>query len=249
MAAIIQDPRQPPPWSGPAKPSTDSVPVSRPDPGFRPASFPFQSPDNPNLFPPVCLRSHWDPTKIYQRTLPNAHVSVPLDPRPYTKVCMEYKTTQEFQQAPRPADGVVFPMGGSVYPPTRYREAIDEESQLRGLDRPLGTCERDDFVPPRSGNMYVANSTVPERPPPNSRFIDELAFPKACMRDGVYDCVAEAQKVAWDLSPLPFNNATKQNRYGVNRIDLVKRSVRQQSFEQAIRPVPQPIPTGMQSLS
>jgi hypothetical protein len=159
---------------------------------------------------------------------------------------MEYKTTQEFQQAPRPADGVVFPMGGSVYPPTRYREAIDEESQLRGLDRPLGTCERDEFVPPRSGNMYVANSTVPERPPPNSRFIDELAFPKACMRDGVYDCVAEAQKVAWDLSPLPFNNATKQNRYGVNRIDLVTRRV---VGGQPIRPVPQPIPTGMQSLS
>jgi hypothetical protein len=161
---------------------------------------------------------------------------------------MEYKTTQEFQQAPRPADGVVFPMGGSVYPPTRYREAIDEESQLRGLDRPLGTCERDDFVPPRSGNMYTPNSTVPDRPPPNSRFIDELAFPKACMRDGVYDCVAQAQQVAWDLSPLPFNNATKQNRYGVNRIDLVTRrvaggqairSVPQQSLGQNIRSVPQ----------
>jgi hypothetical protein len=236
MSDMPQNPRQPK-WTGPAKLSTDAVPIARPDPGLRPASFPFAPADTTNMFPPVCIRSHWDPTQIIQRILPNASVALPLTPRPYTKVCMEYKTTQEFEQAPRPADGVVFPMGGDQYPPTRFRESIDFESQLRGLDRPLGTCERDEFVPPRSGTLYRANSTVPDRPQPNSRFIDELAFPKVCMRDGVYDCVADAQKAAWNLSPLPFNNATKQNRYGVQRMDLVKRNV------------PMPIPTGMQSLS
>ena len=236
MAAIIQDPRQPPPWSGPSRVSTDAVPVSIPAPPSRPASFPFAPPDNPNLFPPVCLRSHWDPTKIIQRTLPNHLVATPLDPRPYTKVCMNYRTSQEFEQAPRPGDGVVFPMGGTVYPPSRYREAVDDESQLRRLDRPLGTCERDDYIPPRSGNLYVPN-TIPDRPLPNPRFIDELAFPKVCMREGVYDCVDNNLQQSWNLSPLPFNNATKQNRYGVQRIDLVKRKV------------PQPFPTGLQSLS
>lgn len=249
MAAIPQNPRQTPPWSGPARPSNDAIPVSRPAPPSRPASFPFSPADNSNLFPPVCIRSHWDPTKIIQRTLPNVSVATPLDPRPWTKICMNYVTTQEFEQAPRPSDDVVFPAGGSVYPPTRYREAIDNESELRRLDRPLGTCEREQYVPPRTGNLYTPNTTLPERSMPNSRFIEELAFPKACMREGVYDCVDNAQRAAWNLSPLPFNNATKQNRYSVQRNDLVKRNPTHKSSDYTPRPVPQPLPTSLQVLS
>jgi hypothetical protein len=127
---------------------------------------------------------------------------------------MNYTTTQDFEQAPRPSDDVVYPSGGTVYPPTRYREAIDEESLLRRLDRPLGTCEKDQYMPPRTGNLFRPQATVPDRAMVSDRFIQELSFPMACMRVGPYDCRAEAEKEAWDRSSLPFNNATKQDRYG-----------------------------------
>jgi len=205
------DPRQPPPWGGPP-----SQPVeARYGPAERPSVFPFDdaTTQNPNLVPPVCLRTHWDPEMIVRRTLPTQQVSTPLDPRPLTKVCLEYVTSQGFEDAPRPPDDLVFPSGGDTYPPTRYREAIDHESELRRLDRPLGTCERDQYIPPRSGDMYKPNATVPERPPISSRFISELSFPSVLIRQDSYDCIQEDLIKAAGRSPLVFNNATKQDRY------------------------------------
>jgi len=135
---------------------------------------------------------------------------------------MKYTTTQEFEDAPRPNDSMVMPSGGTVYPPSRYREAIDNESLLRRLDRPLGTCEANQYKVPLSGGMFRAN--VIESRKPNSRFVQELAFPMACMRNSDYDCRSEAQKEAWSRSTSLFNNATKQERYSKSRPDLVKRS-------------------------
>ena len=162
------------------------------------------------MFPPVCLRSHWDPEQISRRTLPTQLVSLPLTPRPWTKVCMDYVTTAEFEQAPRPSDDVVFPSGA---PPTRYIEAIDRESMLHRLDRPLGTCEREQYQPARSGNMFMPNSTVPTRTYVNNRFIQELSFPQALMRSEVYDCRKEQDMISMSRSPKLFNNTTKQDRY------------------------------------
>lgn len=228
MAAIPQAPRQLPPWGGPPP---EAVTYTR-GPIERPAELPIKDPsDYHNLFPPVCIRSHWDATRICSRTLPAGHqIATPLDPRPWTKVCLNYVTSQDFEDAPRPPDSTVYPMGGSVYPPTRYREAIDEESLLRRLDRPLGTCEKDQYLPPRTGDMYRPGVTVPERVKPNSAFVQELAFPMAAMREGPYECRMEAEKAAWGRSPRPFNNTTKQDRYIVSRPDLSKP-----------QPVPQPI--------
>jgi hypothetical protein len=222
MGAIPQDRRQPPPWAGPAFTpviANTRTPLEQPD------SFPFAdaSQQNPNLFPPVCIRSHWDAEQIIRRTLPNsAPVALPLGPRPWTKVCLEYTTSAEFEEAPRPADHIVFPSGGSVYPPTRYREAIDRESDLKRLDRPLGMCEREQYIPPREGTLYQPNSTLPDRLAPDTQFIEELSFPKACMRVGDYPCRAEAQAEAWSRSRNIFNNATKQHRYAVMRPRLVQ---------------------------
>ena len=214
MAAIPQPPRRPLPYHGP--------PFSPVEPTLRPleysANYPFADAkeQNPNLFPPVCLRSHWDPTKICSRTLPTTQVATPLDPRPWTRVCMNYVTTQDFEDAPRPSDDVVFPMGGTVYPPSRYREAIDSESALRRLDRPLGTCERDQYTPSLTSGLY-RRTTLPTPKPVSDRFVQELAFPMVCLREGVYDCRAQAEKEAWDRSPHIFNNTTKQDRYGKGR--------------------------------
>ena len=235
MAAIPLAPRQLPPWAGPPP---ESVAPTRKILQTK-ASYPFEdaTSKNPNLFPPVCIRSHWDPEQIIRRTLPSQEVATPLDPRPYTRVCMQYVTSQEFEEAPRPDDTVVYPSGGTVYPPSRYREAIDNESALRRLDRPLGTCESSQYAPPRSGDLYRPNVVLPDRLP-QDRFIQELAFPMACMRAGPYDCRVEVEQQAWSRSPRIFNNTTKQDRYAVKRPDLIRK-----------QGTPGPMPTSLQNLS
>ena len=45
------------------------------------------------LYPPMCLRSHWDPGMILRWTLPDQKVDLPLDFRPYVKVCKDYVTS------------------------------------------------------------------------------------------------------------------------------------------------------------
>lgn len=125
---------------------------------------------------------------------------------------MEYVTDSPFEMAPRPPDSIVFPSGGAFYPPTRYRNAVDRESLLKRLDRPHGTCEKEQFAP--EYDMYTPNSTVPDRGKPNDRFIQELAFPMALMRSGTYDCRRNNDEEAMLLNGKMFNNATKHNRLG-----------------------------------
>jgi len=218
MAAIPQDPRQNPPWAGPA---FAPVIANTREPLEQPQAFPFDG-ANHDLFPPVCIRSHWDAEQIIRRTLPNSKpIATPLTPRPWTKVCLTYTTSADFEDAPRPDDSVVFPSGGDVYPPTRYREAIDKESLLRRLDRPLDKwCDRGQYLPPKDGDMYVPNATVEHRGGRDPAFIEELSFPKACMRGGDYECRFNAEQEAWARSPRMFNNTTKQDRYAVSRPDL-----------------------------
>jgi len=90
------------------------------------------------------------------------------------------------------------------------------------LDTPLGMCEREQYIPAREGSLYQPNSTLPDRLAPDTQFIEELSFPKACMRVGDYPCRAEAQTEAWSRSRSIFNNATKQHRYAVMRPRLVQ---------------------------
>ena len=217
MAAIVQDPRPPLPWSGPSSTQESNGIMNIPtyQTAEHPASFPIENAENPNLFPPVCLRTHWDPEMIIRRSLPSAQGRLPLDPRPLTKVCMEYVTDAPFEMAPKIPDSLVFPSGGVFYPPTRYRAAVDRESELRRLDRPLGICEAEQFTPQK--NMYTPNATVPDRGKPNDRFIQELAFPMALMRTGTYDCRRENDLEAVAINGKMFNNATKQNRLAQDR--------------------------------
>ena len=176
-------------------------------------TYPIQSSTTKPFFQPVCLRSHWDPTRIYSRTVPTELVSLPIDFRPYTKVCLEYRTSAVEQKAPEVPDSLVFPNGGDVYPPTRYLNNIDKESLLRRLDRPLGTCDPQQYTPSRTGDMYVDRMLVPRSAKPPSRFVEEISMPQALLRSGQYHCRAEADQRNWDRSPRLFNNATKQDRY------------------------------------
>ena len=176
-------------------------------------SYPISNSTTKPFFPPVCLKSHWDPTRIYSRTVPETLVPLPMGFRPYTKVCLEYRTSAAEQKAPEISDSVVFPGGGEVYPPNRYLNSIDNESLLRRLDRPLGTCDNDQYVPPKNGDMYVDRLLVPKSAKPPSQLVEEISMPSALLRTGAYHCRSEADQKNWDRSSRLFNNATKQDRY------------------------------------
>ena len=167
-----------------------------------------------DFFPAVCLQSHWDPTAILKRTLPQGYVPQPMDPRPWTRICLEYTTAGEQEEAPPTDPSVVMPNGGQFYPPGRYAQAIDDESKLRALDRPLGTCEGNQWEPNFNGDMFNGRLLVPERQGSGSSRIEELSYPKALLRSGPYDCRAanDAYNVSVS-SDYNFNNATKQDRY------------------------------------
>jgi len=167
-----------------------------------------------DFFPPVCLQTHWDPTAILRRTLPDGYVPQSTDPRPWSRVCMEYTTAGEESVAPEVDPSIVMPNGGQFYPASKYAEAINNESKLRALDRPLGTCEGNQWEPAINGDMYNSRALVPDRTTTDSSRIQELAYPRALLRSGPYECRAQDDAYAVQTtSDYMFNNATKQDRY------------------------------------
>ena len=167
-----------------------SYPRSR---GSPTEAYPIQGATTEPFFPPVCLKTHWDPTMIYRKTVPTQQVSLPLDFRPWTRICMEYTTAGPVESLPYVPDSVVFPSGGEFYP--------------------LGTCDADQFHPNLTGDMYMQRILVPDRKAPDSAFVSELAMPQVLIRASPYDCRAQADQYNMDNSHRLFNNPTKQDRY------------------------------------
>lgn len=181
------------------------------------SQYPFENVEG-NLFPPVCLRSHWDATQMLKRILPQQKVGLPMDFRPLVKVCKNYVTSAPPEMAPEPPANMVFPMGGSFYPPTRYADAIDRESILRTLDHPLDRwCTDTQYIPSEDSTMYVAGSTVPDRQPISNAFISELSMPSALLRPSTESCRSENDKAYMLRSGRLFGNPTKQDRYGAEK--------------------------------
>jgi hypothetical protein len=180
------------------------------------SSFPFENVEG-NLFTPVCLRTHWDPTEMLRRILPQQQVGLPEDFRPWVKVCKNYVTSGPTIPAPMPPKDMVFPTGGEFYPPGRYSANIDKESVLRTLDHPLDKwCPTTKYIPRETSNMFMAGSTVPDRKPISDSFVSELAMPQALLRTDVYTCRSENDTKYFERSGRLFNNPTKQDRYGAN---------------------------------
>jgi hypothetical protein len=176
-------------------------------------SLPIENEGPTPFYPPVCLKSHWDATAILKHSLPDRHVEQSLDFRPWTRICMEYTTAGPAEPGPSIAPSTVLPSGGQFYPASRYAAAIDQESALRRLDRPLGTCDDDQFEPNPNGDMYKSRILVPKGTVRSSAMVDEMSMPRALLRSGPYPCREQADEVNLGLSQLLFNNATKQDKY------------------------------------
>lgn len=180
------------------------------------AQYPFEPVDG-NLFPPVCLKSHWDPTQMLRHILPQQRVALPLDFRPWTKVCKNYVTSSPEAGAPMPPSDMVFPTGGAFYPPGRYSAAIDKESTLRTLNQRLNrSCPTSQYVPSQASNMYIAGSTVPDRRPSDT-LVSELAMPSALLRVNGVTCRSANDSANFQRSGRLFHNPTKQDRYGADK--------------------------------
>ncbi len=178
-------------------------------------AFPFGGSKTKPFYPPVCLREHWDRGAVIRHVLPSQLVPLPMDFRPYTKVCRQYRTSAPPIPAPAPPADMVFPPGGEFYPPTRYSEHIDDESVLERLDQPLRKwCDLGQYLPNLNGDMYSTAPMAPERSrPSSSAMVQELAMPQVCLTAGEYECRSQADKLNWQRSPRLFNNPTKQDRY------------------------------------
>jgi hypothetical protein len=181
------------------------------------SQYPFQNVEG-NLFPPVCLRTHWDPTEMLRHILPQQKVGLPQDFRPWVKVCKNYVTSGPTIPSPMPPKDMVFPMGGEFYPPGRYSNNIDKESVLRTLNHPLDKwCPSTQYIPSENSNLYISNSTLPERKPTTNAFVSELAMPQALLRTDIYTCRSENDTKYFERSGRLFNNPTKQDRYGADK--------------------------------
>jgi hypothetical protein len=176
-------------------------------------SYPFN--DGGATVPPVCLKTHWDPTVMSKYILPTQFEAVPLPFRPAAQICRQYVTTGPVESLP--ASAPELPLRSNISPPDRYAAAIDRESQLRRLDRPLGTPEGAQFKPNMQGSMFSQQSYVPPRLM-DSQSIAELEFPRALMVTG-YDCRAaedrkstEKERVGIERGRM-FNYSTKYDKY------------------------------------
>ena len=178
-------------------------------------TYPIQSSTTKPFFPAVCLKSHWDPTAMLRRIVPQGPAQpLPLDFRPWVKVCMDYTTSAPPEMAPMPPKDMVFGPGGEFYPPGRYSAAINNESLLRRLDRPLGTCQEDQFTPNERGDLFHPELLLTKRGTTTSAMVSELAMPRALLQtQGGYTCRSQADAANITKANQLFNNPTKQQRY------------------------------------
>lgn len=188
-----------------------------------PAKFPIGN--DTTLDPKLsryCAPRHWDPTMIFRRSVPGeGSVPLPMDPRPWTKICLEYVNSGPAEPAPSVPSSMVIPGAGEFYPPNRYSAAINEESLLRRLDRPLnedllpgrGSCFPEQYVLPHTSDAYQQYSLLPPQTAPKSKIARDLQDPPVLDRGGQYKCSEEAMVCNLNGSPRFWNNFTKLSKY------------------------------------
>jgi hypothetical protein len=169
-----------------------------------------------------CAPKHWDPTMIYRYSIPEGpSQSLPMDPRPWAKVCLEYVNSGPAEVAPPVSNSMVITGAGEFYPPSRYLSAIDQESQLRRLDRPLnedllpgsGSCFPQQYTLPESSDAYQQYSLLPPQYASRSKIARELENPRVLEELNQYDCSEKAMVCDLQGAPRFFNNHTKLQKY------------------------------------
>lgn len=177
-----------------------------------------------NVFPPVCLKSHWDPSALSKYILPeDLRVPLPVDPRPLFRTCAKYynltpisEQTKLDSQVRSKLDLAVQP-GGSFrgVPNEVFVKHIDKESDLR-LNHPQDKCDDDKWTAQPDSDLYVnTHKPVVKRSDDNNApfKISELSHPLATIvPNKVKTCRSAVDSGAWNRSSRFFNNPTREDR-------------------------------------
>ncbi len=91
--------------------------------------------------------------------------------------------------------------------------------------------------------MYVAGSTVPDRPSLPNAFVSELSMPQALLRTDGTTCRSENDSLYFERSSRLFNNPTKQDRYGADKYYASPDRDHEKGYPMPHGGVPMPKPT------
>jgi hypothetical protein len=178
-----------------------------------PINYPLVNEGPDDFFPPVCNEFHFDPTMVLKHQLPDQpNIPMPLGPRPWTKICLEYVNSATNEPAPYIDPNIAFPSGGFNQDPNKYLASVDSGSQLRRLNQPLRKCDAGQYEPNQKGDMFDSRILVPTVPSRTSE-IPDIFMPKSVLSAGPYACRAADDTINTAASSKPFMNATKQDRY------------------------------------
>ena len=188
-------------------------------------------------FPPICVKSHWDPTMVASHILPTAQRNLAEDPRPSTKICTAYYNTSmgdagipdSYEDKPlnipsaflggfkRPVSetaksSTVMPPGGAAslgFPFSSYQDRVNQESDVLRLNEPLTRCAEKRYIP-NHGLPAPATSTnkIPDADVSQSSLLSPLAtFVKTQA-----GCRNEDDQASWNRSARLFFNPTRYDR-------------------------------------
>ena len=167
-------------------------------------------------FPPICLRTHYDPCAMSSYILPPAGRPVPdFDPRPAVRICTSYYSMTRGDSAPAtiqtappkiPAAFCGAKLSESIEFPVPVPGGFDAniESSLTGKTEPLTKCSEKRYISntivnaPRSDIVgFAAAAYAPYEPPAN---------PSLCAQQDLDAAAARSAQ--------PFLNHTRTQRVG-----------------------------------
>jgi hypothetical protein len=186
-------------------------------------------------FPPICLRSHWNPTALTNHILPSATFrDLSLDPRPASKICTSYYTSsagdasipapKEFRpQIPaallnnettqRVEDAGVVPPGGAAgrgFPYAQFAKNVGKETDLLRINEPLSRCTDRRYMPANGlpAPQMATNRIFGADPSYTTKEMDD----KATIVSRTAGCREADDQAAWDRSARLFFNPTRYDR-------------------------------------
>jgi hypothetical protein len=169
-----------------------------------------------SMFPPVCIKNHWDSEALSKFVLPSgAAIPLPVDPRPLVKNCTQYftstppNTSDAADALTRSKIDIDSMPRMAIMPFEIYSQKINSESDLL-LNHPQDKCDDNKWAAEPDSDLYV-NRHAPPRESKNT--FSELSRPLATIVPmGPYKCRAEADERAWERSARVFNNVTRSDR-------------------------------------
>jgi len=165
------------------------------------------------MFPPVCIKTHWDSETFSKHVLPaDLKIPLPVDPRPLVRNCTVYYSTAPKEvsgdKEKRGSLGLLDSVGGLKAPFEVFAKNINSESEIL-LNHPQDRCDDNKWSAALDSDLYT-NRAAPPKVEGSAFF--ELSRPLATIIPGPYKCRASADELAWSKSPRLFNNVTREDR-------------------------------------